>query len=196
MEWVERIAPFELELLSDHAHCELKAAAMGQALIAKNPEYPAISRALTPVVIEEMEHFALVLAELHARGGQLGEQTPSPYALGLRRGAHMGHTSVLLDRLLIAHLIEGRSLERLHLLGQHHPDERLRDLFGGLCASEAQHRALFLGLAQDIFGAGADDRLEALSRVEAEVLTGLPFAPRVHSGLCAGVSESATLRTP
>ena len=32
VEWVERIASYELELLSDHAHCELKAAAMGQVV--------------------------------------------------------------------------------------------------------------------------------------------------------------------
>lgn len=182
-EWVQRIASHEMDLLSDHAHCELKAAAMGQVLIAKNPEYPELAEALTPVVIEEMEHFALVVAELRSRGGELGEQLPSPYAEGLHRGSAMGRTSMLLDRLLIAHLIEGRSLERLHLLSRHHPDQGLRQLFGGLCANEAQHRALFLTLAQDIFGSGADERLLALTRVEAEILDSLPFEPRMHSGM-------------
>lgn len=183
-EWVERIAPYELELLSDHAHCELKAAAMGQVLIAKNPEYPTLVEAITPIVIEEMQHFGLVFEELTRRGGQLGEQMPSPYADGLHRGSAEGRTSMLLDRLLIAHLIEGRSLERLHLLSSFHPDVKLRAMFGGLCASEAQHRAVFLGLAADFFGVAANSRLDELTRLEATVLEGLSFAPRVHSGMC------------
>ncbi len=183
VEWVERIAPHEHALLSDHAHCELKAAAMGQVLIAKNPEYPALVQAITPMVIEEMEHFAVVHAELSARGGQLGEQVPSPYADGLHRGSSEGRTSMLLDRLLIAHLIEGRSLERLNLLSHHHPDEQLRVFFHGFCASEAQHRALFLGLAEELFGPSAGLRLEYLTGLESRVLEGLSFAPRVHSGL-------------
>ena len=36
--WVARVAQAPLELLSDHAHCELKAAASAQSLIAHNPE--------------------------------------------------------------------------------------------------------------------------------------------------------------
>ncbi|MEL6714391.1 MAG: tRNA isopentenyl-2-thiomethyl-A-37 hydroxylase MiaE [Planctomycetota bacterium] len=181
--WVAEVERDPLALLSDHAHCELKAAASAHALIAKNPEHSALARALTEVAIEEMEHFRIVLDELEERGGTLGEQSENGYAAALHKGSAATRKSLVLDRLVIAHLIEARSLERFHLLAHHARDERLRELFGGLLPSEAAHQGMYAKFARQLFGRdAADARIQELRALEAEVMRGLPPGPTVHSG--------------
>lgn len=184
--WVEQVERDPLALLSDHAHCELKAAASGQALVGKNPDFPRLVDEVSAVVVEEMEHFQLVVAELRRRGGELGPQVPNHYADRLHAASGQGRTSILLDRLLVAHLIEGRSLERFQLLAEHLADRELAALYAGLVASEGRHRALFLSLARERFGDDADARLAHLATAEARILADLPASPTMHGGCGAG----------
>lgn len=184
--WVEQVERDPLALLSDHAHCELKAAASGQALVGKNPDFPRLVDEVSAVVVEEMEHFQLVVAELRRRGGELGPQVPNHYADRLHAASGPGRTSILLDRLLVAHLIEGRSLERFQLLAEHLADRELAALYAGLVASEGRHRALFLSLARERFGDDADARLAHLATAEARILADLPASPTMHGGCGAG----------
>ncbi len=185
VEWVARVEALGLlALLSDHAHCELKAAATMQALIAKNCDHERIVQSLPEVAQEELQHFQLVEEELRRRGGRLAEQTSSPYADGLQKGAAATRTSLLLDRLLLSHLIEARSAERFHLLAQHLEDRDLAQLYQGLMPSESAHRVLFLRLAQDAFPAEpVAQRLRELQELEAEVVSRLPLEARIHSGM-------------
>ncbi len=172
-----------LALLSDHAHCELKAASTAQALIGKNTGHPEIVSRLPRVAIEELEHFERVVGLLERRGGSLAPQATSPYADGLHKGSAGTRSNLLLDRLLLAHLIEARSLERFHLLAQHAPDAELRELYADLLASEASHRALFMGLARSVFPAAVVTAREAqLRELEGSVIAGLDPGPRIHSG--------------
>lgn len=183
-EWVARVETEPLALLSDHAHCELKAAASAQALIAKNTEHRELVARMTEVALEELEHFRAVTDLLHARGGALLPQDESPYAAALHKGAAATrHHPLLLDRLLIAHLIEERSLERFHLLGEHLADAELARLYRELLPSEAEHRVLFLRFARQFFPDAAEARVEELRALEGRVVAALPCAPRVHSGL-------------
>lgn len=184
--WVEQVERDPLALLSDHAHCELKAAASGQALVGKNPDFPRLVDEVSAVVVEEMEHFQLVVAELRRRGGELGPQLPNHYADRLHAASGPGRTSILLDRLLVAHLIEGRSLERFQLLAEHLVDRELASLYAGLVASEGRHRALFLSLARERFGEQADVRLAELADAEARILADLPASSTMHGGCGAG----------
>ncbi len=186
-EWVERVAEDPLALLADHAHCELKAAASAQALIARYPQHGALALAMAELAVEEMQHFVRVLGELQARGGALERTTPSPYAEALHsRSAAAGRTDVLLDRLIIAGLIEARSLERFHLLAEGLADEALAALYRELLPSEAAHRGLFFGFARKLFPRSrADERECELRALEGEIMAGLPFVVRVHSGMAA-----------
>jgi tRNA-(ms[2]io[6]A)-hydroxylase len=181
--WVAEVERDPIALLADHAHCELKAAASAHALIAKNPGRHELARALTEVVIEEMEHFAIVLRELDSRGGTLGEQTENAYASALHKGSAGTRNSLVLDRLVIAHLIEARSLERFHLLSHHSTDERLRALFADLLPSEAAHQGMYAKFAREIFGRGAaEKRIAELRALEGRIMGALPPGPTVHSG--------------
>jgi len=190
-EWVALVEREPERLLEDHAHCELKAASSAHALIAKNPERTEMVRDLADIAIEELEHFKIVVAELESRGGRLGEQSENLYAATLHRRSAASRESLVLDRLVIAHLIEARSLERFHLLAEHATDDRLRELFAELLPSEAAHQGFYAKAARSLFGRGpAEARIAQLRKLEGEIMASLPFDHTVHSGM-VGAPELA-----
>jgi tRNA-(ms[2]io[6]A)-hydroxylase len=182
-EWVDAVATDTLALLSDHAHCELKAAASAQALIAKNTKRPELIKELLSIAHEELQHFGRVVALIEARGGTLAPVSGNRYAGELLRRGVSGQSPHLLDRLIVAALIEARSLERFRLLADHLQDEELSALYADLLSSEASHRAFFLDAARKHFSEEeVSSELERFAAIEAEVIRELPFDHLVHSG--------------
>lgn len=182
--WAKRAAAEPLALLSDHAHCELQAAVACSALIARYPDRPKLVDLAARVISEEMVHFRRVVDLLREMGGELGDAGPSPYAEGLRRGSSGTRKSGLLDRLLLAALIERRSCERFELLAESGADPRLVNLYSELAPEEVEHQRLFLDAARyECPNNDADGRLAQLVAVEAKLLPTLTFSARMHSGL-------------
>jgi tRNA-(ms[2]io[6]A)-hydroxylase len=171
-------------VLRDHAHCELKAASNALSLAARHPDDVQIVHALADLAREEMAHFQRVLSVLAARGLTLGPPSVDAYAANLRRAAHAlgpppGGTP-LVDRLLVAALIEARSCERFKLLAIEtaaNPDRReLHALWRELLASEAGHYRTFVDLA--LRAAGPDGnrvagRLDRLAQAEGDIVLSL-----------------------
>ncbi len=92
-----------------------------------------------------------------------------------------GGVARLVDRLLVAGLIEARSRERLELLGAALADPKLSGFYCTLARAEAAHAEVFVALAREYGGAeAASTRLESLARTEAEIVAGLPLVPRIH----------------
>jgi tRNA-(ms[2]io[6]A)-hydroxylase len=184
--WAAAVCEAPLELLSDHAHCELRAASSAQALIHHHTAHTALCDRLAALAVEEMAHFRQVLRLIESLDGRLTPGPRSPYAEGLLSGARRARSDrddALLDRLLIAGLIEARSLERFELLAAHAPQPELRALYGELGPSERGHAELFPKLAARLFGdAAVAARATALEALEARVLTELEPGPRMHSG--------------
>jgi tRNA-(ms[2]io[6]A)-hydroxylase len=85
-----------------------------------------------------------------------------------------------MDQLLVFALVEARSCERMRLLGERLPEERLRELYRRLARSEAGHEALFVELAIDAGGEAARERLAGLAEAEARIVAALPLRPRMH----------------
>ena len=182
-EWVSAVAQDPLALLSDHAHCEMKAASSVQSLIVRNPDRVELVRTLVDMAGEELTHFSEVCEVLFARGGALQPTDAGPYAEGLISASTSSRRDRLLDRLLIAQLIEARSLERFHLLAELLADRSLAELYRGLMASEAGHQALFHRLALLYFPeAQVNEREAELRQIEAQIISALPCEPRMHSG--------------
>ena len=78
-------------------------------------------------------------------------------------------------------LIEGRSWERLCLLGEHLPEEGDRSFYRGLAQSEAGHYRLFLDLAKRYEDPDAvEARFKELAEYEAAIVASLPIEPRIH----------------
>jgi len=199
--WADAALAEPLALLSDHAHCELGAAAAAQGLLARRPEDARLVERLSALAQEELAHFRRVHRLLCSLGGALEPVRKNPYAEGLLALAERGPRN-LLDRLLVAALIERRSLERFELLARaatgQAPLAELADLYGELAPSESGHAHLFVELARDAYGAGAArERLAFWVEREAALVSALPFVPRIHSGPPAApaVSESDPLES-
>jgi tRNA 2-(methylsulfanyl)-N6-isopentenyladenosine37 hydroxylase len=182
--WVEAVEGDLDRLLTDHAHCELKAAHSALSLVGRHGgEAPALVDPLVALAREETGHFLEVQQRIAARGGRLGPPRSDSYVKALRQSArHDGVDSpTLLDRLLVSALIEARSCERFKLLSERLGSAELRSFYRELMASEAGHFRLFTRLAEEAFGIDeARGRLEQLAALEAGVADQLPLGPTVH----------------
>ncbi|MBL8897099.1 MAG: tRNA-(ms[2]io[6]A)-hydroxylase [Planctomycetes bacterium] len=168
-------------LLLDHYFLEIKAACSARWLEAHHAEALALHlKDLRALAKEEEAHAKRVQGFLHASGDGARPQRENRYVLGLRRLiAADGHK--LLDRLLIAALIEGRSCERFRLLAHAERGSALGGFYEDLYAAEARHYAFFLELAAEIApSALAEARFRELARAEGELVAGLPHGPRIH----------------
>jgi len=189
--WAEAALADPAGLLSDHAHCEKKAALAALSLLNAFTGDPRSALLLAKLAEEELGHFRKVLEALQRFGWELRPDAGNRHAQGLLaaseadRMGRKGHEA-LLDRLLIAALIEARSCERLYLLEQAagaHAElgnaEWLAFLFE-LERCEAGHALAYLSLAEDRFGAATRVRLDWWLDREAEVVTKLPWRAAVH----------------
>ena len=182
--WVDAALADVPSLLSDHAHCEKKAAATALALITTYPEYSVLLQPLAHLAQEETRHFFSVMSELTRRGLCLGRDGGDPYAAGLLAVAAPNGPERLRDRLLIAALIEARSCERFGLLASAAPqigEERLARFWASLFEAEARHHSLFINLATEIFGVEKTrTRMAELQVVEADLCRRLPHRAAIH----------------
>ena len=137
---------------------------------------------------EEMGHFEEVHRQLQKRGWTLGPDLGDPYVKDLIQA--MKKTSMerheteshhrLRDRLLVSALIEARSCERLQLLGEHHPDPELAQMFGSFAAAEATHGRLFYDLAKDLDPDQTPDRFAQLKKIERALLKDAKIRCAMH----------------
>ncbi len=190
-EWAEAAFADPEGLLSDHAHCEKKAALSALSLMHAFPGEPRATTLLARLAEEELNHLRRVLEAMTRFGWALRPDQGNAYAQGLlavmdrdRRGRK--DAEPLLDRLLIAALIEARSCERLWLLEQAGP--ALSELGSAtwltflleLERCEAGHAVSYRSLALDRFGGAAEARLDWWLDREAEVVQALPWRSVVH----------------
>jgi len=186
--WAATVLLRPLELLSDHAHLEKKAAANALEMLNRWPEPSPPENwvaAMTAVARDEVEHLALVCRLLSRRGGRLTKQHTNPYARQLRDLVRQGSgRDELVDRLLVSSLIEARSCERFKLLADACDDAELARLYRGLWASEHGHYRSFLQLAEQIQAPeSVGQRWNQMLDAEAQIISRQPSGPRMHSGM-------------
>ncbi len=177
-------------LLQDHAHCEMKAASNALSLAARFPEYGNVARELALLAEEELRHFRAVLDELTRRGLTLGKPETDVYAAELRKLTRVGRYGApedpLVDRLLVAAIIEARSCERFKLvtdaLRVRQEEPVLLAFYEDLFASEARHYRTFVDLAESVKGdqSVVRQRLEGMARAEGELVRRLGIGPTMH----------------
>ena len=179
--WVE-VAVADLQAtMSDHAHAEKKAALSALSLLSREPQRTDLAARMTKLAREELRHLDQVLGHLRTRGWTLQPDLPDRYAGALVRLRRSGRDDGLVDRLLVAALIEARSWERLSLLGGALPPDDLGGFYAELARSEAGHYRLFVDLARaEVPAADVDARLGELADAEAEIILALPHQPRIH----------------
>ena len=140
------------DILTDHAYCEQKAATNCITIIQMFPEFDKVVDELMPIVTEEWGHFRMVVDQLKKRDMSLGRQRRDEYVNQLQSNIIQGGSREhqIVERLLVAALIEARSCERFRLLSNDISDDELKEFYRKLMISEAGHFRLFLDLAMDI----------------------------------------------
>jgi tRNA-(ms[2]io[6]A)-hydroxylase len=148
--WVDLAEKSLVDILTDHAYCEQKAATSCISIIQRYSDKEKIVEELSPIVTEEWGHFRLVLAELQKRNLKLGRQRRDEYVNELLKYEIKGgnEDDRMLDKLLICALIEARSCERFKRLSEGLQDEYLRTFYRRFMESEAGHYTLFIELAE------------------------------------------------
>jgi len=153
-EWLECVLADSNMLLADHAHCERKAAGTALGLVARYPHHSALVDAMVALAVEELGHFSEVHGKLLSRGVRLGADPGDPYARALLGEVRKGVHAHLIDRLLVSAIIEARSCARLVLLGAHHPEQELAEMFQRFASAEGGHAHLFVSLAESFLRDG------------------------------------------
>ncbi|HEV3339862.1 MAG TPA: tRNA-(ms[2]io[6]A)-hydroxylase [Pirellulales bacterium] len=180
--WLAAVEANLDEVLLDHAHCEKKAAGTAMNLIFAYVEQVELVKALSAIVIEELEHFRLVIDLLQSRGVRFRRLKPSSYGARLAGLVRKDEPQKAVDRLLIAGLIEARSCERFALLKDRLADRSLAAFYQSLFESEARHHSTYVQLATLFAGEEeVSSRLGELSDAEAAMIEMGDELPRMHS---------------
>lgn len=182
--WVNIVESNIDEILTDHAYCEQKAASNAISIIVNFPEYSDLVTAMTIIVQEEISHFKMVHDIIISRGGILGRERKDDYVNELRKFIKITHRrreESLVDRLLLAAMIEARSCERFRVLSENIKDEFLSNFYRELMISEANHYTTFIGFARK-YGQGVDvdKRWEEFLVYEAEVISRYGKSESIH----------------
>ena len=181
--WAE-IAKNDLQqILTDHAFAEQKAASNAVSIIINYSEETELVKEMSNIAIEEMEHFRMVHELMIARGMKLGREQTNDYAKHLHKffPKTKNRTDALIQRLLIAALIEARSCERFKVFSENLNDRELSDFYKELMVSEANHYTIFLGFARQFQNRSiVDEKWQALLDYEADFMKNRGGKAKIH----------------
>jgi tRNA-(ms[2]io[6]A)-hydroxylase len=181
--WAD-IAKVNLEqILTDHAFLEQKAASNAVSIIINYSEETALVKEMSNIAIEEMQHFKMVHLLMVKRGMVLGREQKNDYAIRLQKffNKTKDRTNALVQRLLVAALIEARSCERFKVFSENMEDEELSKFYKNLMISEANHYTTFLKFARAYQDrAIVDEKWNALLAFEAEMMLERGNVAKIH----------------
>ena len=179
--WAENIANAMDVFLPDHAAAEKKASSMAMTMVAHYPDKPELVTAMIDLALEELNHFRAVVKIMHQRGLSLLPDEKDPYVNALRRNCRQGEAHYLLDRLLIAGIVEARGAERFGLITKALPEGEMKRFYESITRSELAHQNLFLELAEKYSDpAEVHLRLDDLLVAEAAIVSKLPLRLALH----------------
>jgi len=179
--WTEAVLADFDRFLNDHAAAEKKASGMAMAMLSHYPDRPMLVDAMADLAIEELNHFREVLKLMNQRDLQLAPDEKDPYINDFRGVFRKGSDVYMLDRLIVAGIIEARGCERFGLVGEALEPGPLKQFYQAIAASEAKHKDLFIHLAYEYFDSVVvEKRLDELLDFEAELVAKLPIRAALH----------------
>lgn len=189
--WIEVAKdPAQQELLlTDHAHCEKKAASTAMTLMFRYVDRPELLNKMSRLAREELIHFEQVLAIMKERGLKYGHLSSSRYASGLHQHVRSDEPDRLVDVLIVGAFIEARSCERFAALSPY-LDETLSKFYRSLLRSEGRHYQDYLKLAQRYADTDISDRIALFREVETELIQAQDPVFRFHSGLPVSTAQA------
>ena len=176
-------------LLSDHLHCERKAAENALSLVRRYPHRGTSVEKLGRLAHEETSHVVQVGALLARRGWTPRTDTPNRYARGsARRGARRASPGACSTRCWWPRSSRRARTSGSALLARGFAragDGELADFYAALATAEERHAEIFIELARPLLpAADGEARIAELARRETEILADLPHA--------AGFTEAQT----
>tara|TARA_Y100001934_G_scaffold199278_1_gene234890 strand:+ start:1478 stop:2050 length:573 start_codon:yes stop_codon:yes gene_type:complete len=180
-EWLPKVLANLNEVLVDHCHLERKAATSALNLI-KYPELTSYVRELNQIAQEELEHFGMIHALLDSRGITLGLPKASPWIGGMMRFIRKGRSEQVIDHLIAASLIEGRSCQKFQILAEAlmHSEPDVAKIYADLVKSEGGHYAHFWLVACEINSQEAHRRLGDFLDLDAKLIRQSHNLPILH----------------
>jgi tRNA 2-(methylsulfanyl)-N6-isopentenyladenosine37 hydroxylase len=181
--WAEIAKANLQQILTDHAFLEQKAASNAVSIIINYSEETELVKEMSNIAIEEMQHFKMVHLLMVKRGMVLGREQKNDYAIRLQKffNKTKDRTNALVQRLLIAALIEARSCERFKVFSENMEDEELQKFYKNLMISEAGHYTTFLQFARKYQDrAIVDEKWNALLAFEAELMKERGNLAKIH----------------
>ena len=195
--WLEAVLADFAEFLKDHASCEKKASGMALSIASHYPDRPDLLRAMADLAVEELSHYREVVRLLIEHGLSPGPDLRDPYIQKLNSLIRRGPEHYLLDRLLVAAIVERRGNERFGLIAdalaadhpiglaeaEHSDRASLTSFYRAITASEGRHWELFLQLAEQHC---TPDRLTIAERLgelldeEAHIMRAQCFRAALH----------------
>lgn len=181
--WAEIAKDNLQQILTDHAFLEQKAASNAVSIIINYSEETELVKEMSNIAIEEMQHFKMVHLFMVKRGMVLGREQKNDYAIRLQKFFHKtkDRTNALVQRLLVAALIEARSCERFKVFSENMEDEELCKFYNNLMISEANHYTTFLKFARAYQDRKiVDEKWNALLAFEAEMMKERGNLAKIH----------------
>jgi tRNA-(ms[2]io[6]A)-hydroxylase len=180
-EWLETVLADFDTFLCDHASAEKKASGMAVTMISHYPDKTELVDIMAAVAVEELNHYREVIKIIHLRGKTLASDVKDNYVGELRKCFRKGSESYMMDRLIIAGIIEARGAERFGIIADGLPAGQLKDFYVTITESEQRHYATFLDLANSYFDKDeVKQRTLQLLTIEAKVCAALPFRAALH----------------
>ena len=179
--WIKVVLNRFDDFLEDHASCEKKASGMAMSMASHYPDRPVLLTAMVDLAVEELNHYREVVRLIIARDNQPGPDSKDLYVKELNGLVRKGKEHFLLDRLLVAALIERRGAERFQLISNNVQDAKIKRFYGSITNSESRHWKLFINLALEYFEESeVEERLSALAPEENRIIESLPIKPALH----------------
>lgn len=142
---------------------------------------PVLIAKMVRLIKEEFHHFEQVLEIMHDREIPYQNMKAGRYAKEMMKMVRTHEPAALIDKLIIGAFIEARSCERFAKLAPH-LDEVLNKFYVSLLRSEARHYQDYLQLAETFAGGDISDRIEAIAKHEAHLISSIDDEFNFHSG--------------
>lgn len=167
--------------LIDHAAAEKKASGMAMSMALHYRDKNRLVKEMIDLSIEELQHFRECVRIIHERGLILLPDEKDIYVNSMRTFQRQGQDVGLLDRLIVAGIVEARGCERFALVEQALEPGEMKSFYAAISASEDKHQALFIELAEEYFPKTVvAERLDELLDLEAGLVAGLPHKAALH----------------
>ncbi len=181
-EWTQTVMKDFDSFLQDHADCERKASSMAMSFVAKCPDKVKIIPELIETAIEELEHFQQVYLIMEQRGVPLQQEMKQDiYIKQLLDCSRSSPEQRLLDRFLMASIIECRGTERFRLVAEALEEGELKNFYKMLWTTEAKHGNIFVKMALEYYPEKeVYKRLHELNEAEGRICAALSLRAALH----------------